>query len=334
MAQISKKFISFLVVLAMLFTVAFASERRLVPGGHTTGIKLFSDGVVVVRTVPVDTEKGSSHPAKTAGLKEGDLILKINGKAVDTNEELKAEVEKCKGIAAEIVYRRGDDTKTVRVTPEKSKDGTHQLGLWVRDSMAGIGTVTFIDPQSGEFGALGHGICDVETNFLIPMRAGSVMESKVKAVHKGAAGSPGELVGDYELREDSGVIRKNTDQGIFGVFTKDCDWMKREALPIAEKHEVELGSATILSNVDGNDVREYQIKITQIYEEKEENGKSMMIRITDPKLIEKTGGIVQGMSGSPIIQNGKLIGAVTHVLINDPLVGYGIFIENMLDVAS
>ena len=295
MAQIFKKSISCFVAIAMVLSVAFASERYLVPGGHTTGIKLFSDGVVVVRTVPVDGDTGSSHPAKTAGLKEGDLILKINGKAVDTNEELKDEIEKCKGIPAEIVYRRGNQTKTVRVTPTKSKDGTQQIGLWVRDSMAGIGTVTFYDPQSGAFGAFGHGICDVETNFLIPMRTGSVMESKVKEVHKGTAGSPGELVGDYELREDSGLIFKNTDRGIFGRFTKECDWMKNDPIPIAKHDEVKLGSATILSNVDGNDVREYQIEITQIYEEKEENGKSMMIRITDPKLVEKTGGIVQGM---------------------------------------
>ncbi len=334
MAQLLKKSISFVIVIAMALSVAFASERQLIPGGHTTGIKLFANGVIVVRTVPVDTKTGSSHPAKTAGLKEGDLILKINGKAVDTNEELKAEIEKNHGVATEIVFKRGVETKTVRVTPAQSKDGEYQLGLWVRDSMAGIGTVTFIDPESHEFGALGHGICDVETNQLISMRAGAVMESKVKEVHVGKAGSPGELVGDYELHEDSGVVCKNTDQGIFGRFTKECDWMKRKALPIAERDDVKLGSATILSNVDGNDVCEYQIEITKLFEEQEENGKSMMIRITDPKLIEKTGGIVQGMSGSPIIQNGKLVGAVTHVLINDPLVGYGIFIENMLDAAS
>ena len=325
----AKKGISFLLTCAMLLSVAFASNRYLIPGGHTTGIKLFCDGVMVVRTV-----SGLHSPGKIAGIREGDVILEINGNKVSTNEALKEEVEKTKNQPVEIVYRRGDKILKTRVTPTKDEAGTPQLGLWVRDSMAGIGTVTFYDAESGTFGALGHGICDTETNLLVPIQSGGVMESSVKEVQKGVVGSPGELIGEYQLKEDSGIIRSNTEQGIFGVFTKKPNWLSKSALPVASKNEVQLGTATILSNVGGNDVCEYQIEITQIYDKNAENGKSMMIHITDPKLIEATGGIVQGMSGSPIIQNGKLIGAITHVLVSDPTRGYGIFIENMLASAS
>lgn len=325
MAQKFKRGMVTLIAFAMLFTAAFASNRYLIPGGHTTGIKLFCDGVMVVRTV-----SGLNSPGKTAGIREGDVILEINGNPVCTNEALKSQVEKSKNQPVEIVYRRGGKIFKTKVTPAKDASGTPQLGLWVRDSMAGIGTVTFYDAENATFGALGHGVCDTETNLLVPIRSGGVMESGVKEVQKGVAGSPGELIGEYQLNEDSGVIRSNTEQGIFGTFTKKPNWLEKSALPVASKNEVQLGSATILSNINGNDVREYQIEITQIYETNAENGKSMMLRVTDQNLIAQTGGIVQGMSGSPIIQNGKLVGAVTHVLVSDPTRGYGIFIENML----
>ena len=331
-AKQTKKIIACILAFALLTVPAFAAQKNLVPIGHTTGIKIFCDGVMVVRTVPINTAAGSSSPAKNAGLRAGDVVVKINDKEVSGNESLKEEISKGKPV--EVTYCRDGNQKTVTAVPVRDDSGTYQLGLWVRDSMAGIGTVTYYDPDSGEFGALGHGICDTETNQLVPMKAGSIMGSTVKDVHKGSVGSPGELVGDYELKEDCGFLNSNNDKGIFGVFTKEMSFLNKTALPVATKQEVKLGAATILSNIQGNDVREYQIKITQIYQTEEENGKSMMIEITDPELIAKTGGIVQGMSGSPIIQGGKLVGAVTHVLVNDPTRGYGIFIENMLAEAE
>ncbi|MBQ3054757.1 MAG: SpoIVB peptidase [Oscillospiraceae bacterium] len=326
----AKKLFLWILILAMLAVPAFAKD--LVPIGHTTGIKIFCDGVMVVRCVPINTENGQNAPAKDAGIQPGDVVMRVGEIPVRTNEELQAAIKS--GDPVTLTVRRAGKEEMVSVTPICDETGAYRIGLWVRDSMAGIGTVTYYDPETGAFGALGHGICDTDTNGLIPMKSGSVMQSQVREVRKGEVGTPGELVGDYDLKHDCGVLNSNTEHGIFGRFTENVDFLSGVAIPVAEKNEIKVGPATILSNIQGNDVRKYQIEITQVFAKNEENGKSMMIKITDPELLAQTGGIVQGMSGSPIIQDGKLVGAVTHVLVNDPTRGYGIFIENMLDAAG
>ncbi len=326
----AKKLSIWILILSLLSLPAYAKD--LVPIGHTTGIKIFCDGVMVVRAVPINTADGQVAPAKDAGIRAGDIVMRVDGNEVSDNEGLKKAVQTQNAV--DITVRRGEKEETVTVTPVRDENGEYQIGLLVRDSMAGIGTVTYYDPSDGSFGALGHGICDTENGKLVPMKAGSIMESKVKEVEKGISGTPGELIGEYDLKHDCGVLDSNTEHGIFGSFTEKPDFLNGVAIPTAEKGEIKVGPATILSNIQGNDVRSYQIEITQIFEKTDENGKSMTIRITDPALIAKTGGIVQGMSGSPIIQNGKLIGAVTHVLVNNPTRGYGIFIENMLEMAQ
>jgi len=326
----AKKLFLWILTLSLLAFPALAKD--LVPVGHTTGIKLFCDGVMVVKTVPINTEHGQISPAKDAGIRPGDLVVRVGEKTVRTNEELQASIANQPAVT--LTVRRAGKEEQISLKPVCDETGAARIGLLVRDSMAGIGTVTYYDPETGTFGALGHGICDTDTNALIPMKSGSVMESEVREVRKGAVGTPGELIGDYDLKHDSGILNSNTEYGIFGRFTQKVDFLSGVAIPVAQKNEIKPGPATILSNIQGNDVREYQIEITQVFEKSEENGRNMMIKITDPALLSKTGGIVQGMSGSPIIQDGKLVGAVTHVLVNDPTKGYGIFIENMLAEAE
>jgi len=209
----------------------------------------------------------------------------------------------------------------------------YKLGAWVRDSMAGIGTITYVDPETGNFGALGHGICDVDTGTLMPFDNGSIMGSAVVSVTKGKAGAPGQLCGAFDLKEDSGVLYKNTQQGVFGCITDQALYADEKAYEIAGASEVEEGNVEIISNVNGTEVEHFDGRIIKLLED-DGSSKNFMLEITDPDLIDRTGGIVQGMSGSPIIQDGKLIGAVTRVLVNDPTRCYGIFIENMLEAAE
>lgn len=322
----AKKFLIVVFLSICTASALYASAKELIPVGHTTGIKLFSDGVMIAQIVSV----GEACPARDAGLTEGDVILRYDGVKVTTNEMLKEKIERSAGRPAALTVKRDGKTLTFTATPRKDENGNYQLGLWVRDSMAGIGTITFLDPKTREFGALGHGICDSETGLLVPLATGSLMESTVRDVHRGNSGTPGELVGDYDLTRDSGYLYCNTNEGIFGVLEENVKLPARPALPSASRDEVELGPATILTNVEGDAVREYAVEITKIFPPEDGNPKNLMIRVTDPALLEKTGGIVQGMSGSPILQNGKLVGAVTHVLVGDSQSGYAILIENML----
>ena len=302
--------------------------RCLVPVGHTVGVKLFADGVLVVGLSDGDT------PAKESGLKEGDIMLTFNGTDIDSTEHLQRLLAENGEARVTMGVRRGAKTLTLPVTPEETGDGTYRLGAWIRDSMAGIGTMTFYDPQSGVFGALGHGVTDVDTGKLMPLESGSIMDATVKAVKRGESGSPGELRGDFDLTRDSGSLYANTDCGLFGMLESETNAVTTQAaVPIAAKDEVRTGQATILANCGGDEVREYEVEIERVYAGASPT-RNLLVRVTDPDLLAKTGGIVQGMSGSPILQNGKLIGAVTHVLVNDSSRGYGIFIENMLDAAG
>lgn len=301
---------------------------ELVPSGRAVGVKLFADGVLVV-----DLSEGAS-PAKACGLKEGDVILTCNGVDIQSTEHLQELLAQNKEDRATLEVQRGSRQLALTASPEKNDDGTYRLGAFVRDSMAGIGTMTFYDPQSGVFGALGHGVTDVDTGKLMPLDEGSTMDASVKAVRRGESGSPGELRGEFNLTRDSGTLYANTDCGIFGkANTENFTAPDAAALPLARRDEVKTGRATILSNVSGTEVKEYEIEIEKVFSASADT-RNLLLRVTDEELLEKTGGIVQGMSGSPILQNGKLVGAVTHVLVSDATRGYGIFIENMLSAAG
>ncbi len=308
--------------------------RRLVPMGRAVGIKLFSNGVLVVGLSDLETEAGAVGPGKSCGLRAGDVITHINGHEVDTIEQVQDILKKEGAQPLTLQASREKKSMQLSAQPVKNEKGEYQLGVWLRDSMAGIGTMTFYDPESGTFAALGHGINDVDTSVLMPMESGSIMYAAVSDVKKGAVGDPGELHGNFDVNRDMGTLRSNTNTGIYGALTDQTLVGAGQPMEVAARDEVHTGSATILSNVDGETVREYQVEITKVYGPSAGETRNLALRVTDPELLAKTGGIVQGMSGSPIIQDGKLVGAVTHVLVNDPTKGYGIFIENMLNAAE
>ncbi|BAK98747.1 S55 family peptidase [Oscillibacter valericigenes Sjm18-20] len=303
-----------------------SSAQALIPVGHTVGIKLFSRGVLVVKLAEGDT------PAKACGLAAGDVIIQCAGNAVTSTEQFQSLLQNAGGEAAKLEIRRGSKTLDLSVTADDSDgDGKYAIGAWIRDSMAGIGTMTFYDPESNTFGALGHGITDVDTAALMPFSSGSILPSTVKTVKRGEMGAAGELKGNFDLTGDTGTLYANTSSGVFGTLS-DQELIERfseNPLPVAENDQVHTGKATILANVDGDTVKEYDIEITKILNT-DSAGRNLLITVTDPELLEKTGGIVQGMSGSPILQDGRLAGAVTHVLLGDPTRGYGLLIRNML----
>ena len=294
-------------LLAVLLTgvlccqAVWADQRTLIPVGKAVGIKLFADGVLVVSTSETDP-----CPARDCGIREGDLIVSCNGEKVTSTEDLQALLQATGGQPAAIGLRREGKTLNVTAVPVQGEDGSWRLGAWTRDSMAGVGTLTFYDPDTGAYGALGHGITDTDTAQLMPLASGSIMETSVKAVKKGEKGEPGQLKGDF---------------------------VSGTALPVAQRSQVTTGPATILSTVSGDDTRAYQVEIVRLCP-MNRDGRDLLLKVTDPQLLETTGGIVQGMSGSPIIQNGRFVGAVTHVLVNDPSQGYGILLEHMLEAAG
>jgi len=307
--------------------------KKVIPLGRTVGIKLFSDGVLVVGLSDVQTEEKTVSPAKDMGLKVGDVITHVNDREVDTIEQMQTAIQTLAGDRMTLKVMRKDKQLQLCGAAVCNGKGTYQLGTWIRDSMAGIGTMTFYDPDSKVFGALGHGVNDADTAQLMTMQSGSIMYSEVSDVKKGLSGAPGELHGSFDLQRDMGQLYANTHGGIFGVLRDDIP-EAGHPMEIARKGQIKTGAATILSNVAGDQVKEYQVEIMHVYPEVEGEMRNMMIKVTDPELLEQTGGIVQGMSGSPILQNGRLVGAVTHVLVNDPTRGYGIFIENMLEAAE
>ena len=306
---------------------------KLYAGGIPFGVKFMTDGVLVTGFAEIPGDSGTRIPAKDAGLQVGDVILRAGGDKISSSVELSRAVEQSGGKSIEIVYvREGRECKTVLSPAYSADEAKYKSGIYVRDSGAGIGTVTYIMPETLEFGGLGHGICDGDTGRLIPMQRGSVVGVTINGVVKGIVGTPGEVKG-YFSSGKTGSLFKNTDCGVFGAYAalpKNCN---SNLYDIGLRNEVQNGKAHIICTLDEGGAQEYEIEISEIRLSSTSN-KCFNVKVTDPKLIEKTGGIVQGMSGSPIIQNGKLIGAVTHVLINDPTTGYGIFIENMLAQAQ
>lgn len=306
----------------------------VIPLGRTVGIKLFSDGVLVVGLSDIQAGGATVSPAKDMGLKVGDVITHVNDCEVDSIEQMQSAIQTLAGQRMTLKVMRQDKQLQLCGAAVCSQQGTYQLGTWIRDSMAGIGTMTFYDPASDIFGALGHGVNDVDTAQLMTMQSGSIMYSRVTDVKKGETGAPGELHGSFDLQRDMGQLYANTQAGIFGMLEDESALGSLKPVEIARRGQIKTGAATILSNIAGDEVKEYQVEIMHVYPTIEGEMRNLMIKVTDPELLEQTGGIVQGMSGSPILQNGKLVGAVTHVLVNDPTRGYGIFIENMLNAAG
>jgi stage IV sporulation protein B len=308
-------------------------EHMLVPMGNTVGIKLESDGVLVVGLSEVEGENEKTAPAASAGIRVGDIITRLNTKKVESVEDFRSAVISLSGKPLTVRVLRNGKEYQFTLTPAFNKEGEAELGVWLRDGIVGIGTVTFYDAEKEIFGALGHSVNDIDTGIILPLKSGSIMKSNIVSVVKGTSGSPGELRGTFDLLSSIGSLYANTPKGIFGTLEKSKEMPLRQAIPAAKRSEIKTGKATILSNISGDSVEEFEIEISRIYPQGENGVRDMMITVTDEKLMNRTGGIVQGMSGSPIIQNGRLVGAVTHVFVNDPCKGYAIAIENMINAA-
>ncbi|MCD8144726.1 MAG: SpoIVB peptidase [Oscillospiraceae bacterium] len=311
---------------------AAAGETRtktVIPVGQAVGMKLFSRGVLVVGLSEVETAEGTRTPAKSCGLRTGDIITGINEEQVDSIDQVSALIQELQGGEMDLEVTRNG--KTVQLTGEAvqcATDSSYRFGAWLRDSMAGIGTITFYDPDTGRFAALGHGINDVDTGLLMPIQSGGIMSASVTGVEKGASGAPGQLHGTFDLTRDVGSLTVNSDYGVFGL-AGNSPWAGEE-VEVASRSQVQTGAATILANISGEQVEEYAVTIERVYPAALSETRNLMVHVTDERLLEATGGIVQGMSGSPILQNGRLVGAVTHVLLDDPTRGYGILAETML----
>ncbi len=321
---VKKHYAAFIVTLAIIITspilslkssanVGDAGGQKVYPGGMPFGVRFYTDGVIVSGIDDVITENGTARPALDAGIKVKDIITHINGKKIPSAGALSKAVADSQGKSVTLTVKRGDETISVVLTPVKSKsEGIYKAGLWLRDSTAGVGTVTFIDCDTGTFGGLGHGICDSDTGKLLPLLRGSVSAVRIGGLRKGVAGTPGELKG-YFVGDKIGAIVKNTDCGVFGVLSEVK--ANSESVPIASKNELCEGEAEIICTLDENGAARYKVNISSI-DTTAKSSKCFTVTVTDTALLEKTGGIIQGMSGSPILQNGKLVGAVTHVCVN------------------
>lgn len=307
------------------------SQARLVPCGTPFGIKMLTDGVVVTDFGYVNGSVSQTSPAEAAGVKIGDIITAVNGKCVYTSEELTAAVQDNPELCTIELTRSGREIEINTVPVISAEDGSYKIGLWTRDSCAGIGTMTFYDPETGVFGGLGHAVSDISTGQQLPLLKGEITAVTITNVLKGSSGKPGELCGAFVSETETGIIEINSEYGVFGRSTAAP--VRGEPLEAAYSGEIQKGKASIYTTISGMSPQEYEIEIVKIDRGSSSAVRNMTIRVTDKELLSKTGGIVQGMSGSPIIQNGKLIGAVTHVLINDSTMGYGVFIENMLGAA-
>ncbi|HQD50980.1 MAG TPA: SpoIVB peptidase [Defluviitaleaceae bacterium] len=314
--------------------VDIISQKELVPCGMTVGVNVSTDGIMVLGTGTVISEDGKEYTPSRGILKTGDLILKVNEKSIENKEELISAIENSNGKVLKMTIKRDNELLEIYVTPIKSEiDKSYKIGVWVRDETQGIGTITYYNPKSYTFGALGHGITDIDTRKIIPIKNGKIMKAEITSIKKGQRGIPGELTGAiYDTEEAQlGTIELNTSQGIFGKLDpKKMKAFPKKSFPIAFQNEIHEGKAIILSNISGDKIEEFEIVIQKVSRFQQDISKGMIIKITDPRLLDKTNGIIQGMSGSPIIQDGKLVGAVTHVFVHDPTKGYGIFIENML----
>lgn len=302
----------------------------LVPCGEPFGIKLLTDGVIVVEVSSFETENGFVSPAESCGIKTGDIIKSIDGIKVSSNQDVQRIIEESDGRTLCISAVRNEEMLQLWLCPKISSiDGSYRAGIWVRDSSAGIGTMTFYDPETQQFGGLGHPVCDVDTGELMPLDSGEVVKVSISGVKKGKSGSPGELVGGFISSFSSGELTDNTSVGLFGTIDNYSG--ENEAIPLGISSDIQTGKAYIYTTVSGTQPQKYEIAIEKIDHTDDEDSRDMVIRVTDERLLREAGGIVQGMSGSPIIQDGKLIGAVTHVFVNNPTKGYAVFADSMYE---
>ncbi len=312
-----------LYLMAALLPLQARAQRLLIPVGEVIGLQL-RDGQVKVAAY----DEHFGQAAREAGIKIGDVICQVDGEAVSSAEEVR-QLLKDAGQTVSLTLLRNGREQTLTFAPDRGEEGA-RLGLYLKQGIAGIGTVTWYDPATHTFGTLGHGVSSSRGE-LLAMTAGTVWQAEISGVRKGKSGEPGLLKGNITSADAIGSLLKNTPQGVLGACTHG--WTG-ELLPTADYSDVHTGKALIRSTIAGEDVQEYSVEILKIYPEERRDYRNFLLKVTDPRLLETTGGIVQGMSGSPIIQDGKLVGAVTHVLVNDPTRGYGIFIENMLDAAG
>ncbi len=312
--------------------VEVTEPREVAVSGVPFGLKMFTEGVLVVGIADVDTRQGAKSPAKEAGLRVGDSILSIDGETVATIDEVADRVKNSDGRALIFCVRRQGVEFDVSLTPAASiTEQTLKAGLWIRDSSAGIGTLTFFDRTMGVFAGLGHPVNDADTGQMIPISSGEIVPARIFGINKGVVGSPGELLGSF-INGSWGVLTTNDETGLYGILSDQPPVYA--TYPVAYKQEVAEGAAKIITTVEGASPRAYDIVIEEVDYSDDVPTQNMVIRITDEDLLEKTGGVVCGMSGSPIIQNGRLVGAVTHVFVSDPTSGYGIFVENMFETAQ
>lgn len=301
----------------------------VIPLGNAIGMKLYTEGVLVVGMSEINGKK----PYEKSGIKEGDRIIEINKEQIENTNDLMLAVNQCNGEEISIKYVRDENTVTTSITPVKNANNEYKIGLWVRDAAAGVGTLTFYEPSSKMFATLGHGILDIDTSELIKIANGELVTTNILGVNKGTKGNPGEIKGTIENCKTLGKISKNTSFGVYGTLTTNVESLNTLAqneIPVALRNEIQTGEAKIICELENGKKQEYNIEIQKVYTNNNKDNKSMLIKIVDEKLIRKTGGIIQGMSGAPIIQNGKFVGAVTHVLVNDPTIGYGVFADIML----
>ena len=300
--------------------------------GTPFGIKMFADGAMVVGFSDLHTSTGTVNPAKAAGIAMGDVIKSVAGTPTKTNEDVAAALQELEGAPAEVVYTRGTKEYTTLLTAVyDSAAQMWRTGMWVRDSSAGIGTLTFVDEATSMFAGLGHSIHDVDTGLTVSLRSGEIVRVDITGVVKGAQGSPGELQGHFQNAAPAGTILENGESGVYGTVSAALGGFEAE---VALPQEIEAGPALMYTTIRGEEAAAYEVEIEKIALAGEDPNRNMIVRVTDERLLSETGGIVQGMSGSPIVQNGRLVGAVTHVLVNDPTRGYAIFAENMVEAAD
>lgn len=319
-------------------TVSVLPEIQLIPSGQSIGVRINTDGIMVLGFGEVTDSKGNKfEPAKNI-LKTGDMILKINNISINNKEDLSIAIKSSEtSTPIDIQLNRKGELLDLQITPISDEFGENKLGIWVRDSTQGVGTLTYINPVTKEFGSLGHGILDIDTKEIMQVKDGKIMETQILDIKKGEKGSPGELIGDIKNNTSLGEITLNSEVGIYGTISDNSFnnlTSSQQAYTVGLKDSIEVGEASILCTLKDNTIKEYAIKINGVNKYSLDNSKSMIIEITDPDLLNSTSGIIQGMSGSPILQNNKIIGAVTHVFVNDPTKGYGIFIENMLNATN
>ena len=316
--------------------ISVLPKTTVIPVGNIAGVKLYTNGVLVVGMSEIEGKDNKKYkPYENTGIEEGDTIVKINKEEISSTNALIEVVNMSQGNEVKVEYIHEDEIKECSITPIETSSNEYKLGLWVRDSAAGVGTVSFYEPETRTFGALGHGITDIDTNELINISSGEFITTRILNITKGESGNPGRIQGTIENQQNIGLISKNSKFGIYGkvnnISSLDIDTSKE--MEVALRDEIQEGKATILCSLDNQKPQEYEIEIQKIYKENNYDNKSMKIKATDAKLLEKTGGIIQGMSGSPIIQNGKFVGAVTHVLVNNPEEGYAVFGDIMLKQA-